>query len=59
MHALKKLQNKSVFNPDENVLLYLTGSAMKYFGAFEIERDQILMLNRDAKSLAKICCMHA
>ena len=52
MHALRKFQNESVFNPDKNVLLYLTGNAMKYFDAFEIERDQIPMLNRDAKSLA-------
>lgn len=52
MYALKKLKNESVFEPDENVLLYLTGNAMKYFDAFEIEKDQILILNRDAKSLA-------
>jgi len=41
MHALKKLQNESVFNPDKNPLLYLTGNAMKYFDAFEIEKDRI------------------
>jgi len=52
MHAMKKLQYEKVFNPNENVLLYLTGNAMKYFDAFEIEKDQILILDRDAKSLA-------
>lgn len=50
--ALKKLQNESVFDPDEKMLLYLTGNAMKYFDAFEIKRDEIPVLNRDAKSLA-------
>jgi len=52
MHAMKKLQNENVFNPDENAPLYLTGNTMKYFDAFEIERDQTPMLNKDAKSLA-------
>jgi threonine synthase len=54
MHALKKLQNESAFDSDEKTLLFLAGNAMKYFDAFEIERDQTLMLNRNANLLLKI-----
>jgi len=50
--TLKKLENKNVLDPNEKILLYLTGNAMKYFDVMEIERDEIPVLNKDASSLA-------
>ena len=49
--ALNKLEDEGVFDPEERILLYLTGSAMKYFDVMEIRRDKIPVLNRDAESL--------
>lgn len=49
--ALNKLKNEGVFDPDETMLLYLTGNAMKYFDAMEIKRNEIPVLNRDINSL--------
>jgi len=45
--ALEKLENQNFFNPEETVLLYLTGNAMKYFDSFEIDRGQIPVLNKN------------
>ena len=50
--ALKKLENESVFDLEERILLYLTGNAMKYFDVMEMKRDGIPVLGRDANSLA-------
>jgi len=44
---------KAYLTPDEKILLYLTGNAMKYFDAMEIKRDETPALNRDANSLAQ------
>jgi len=52
--ALNKLQNEGVIDPDEEVLLYLTGSAMKYFDVMKLERNEIHMLKRDASSIAQL-----
>jgi threonine synthase len=49
--ALKKVENQNVFDPDETILLYLTGNATKYFDALEIRREQIPVLERTAGSL--------
>jgi threonine synthase len=49
--ALEKLENQKVFDPDETILLYLTGNATKYFDLLEIEREQIPVLERNANSL--------
>jgi threonine synthase len=45
--ALKKLENQNFFDPEETILLYLTGNAMKYFDSFEIDRRQIPILNKN------------
>ena len=50
--ALNKLENESVFDLEEKMLLYLTGNAMKYFDVMEIRRDEISVLKRDVNSLA-------
>jgi len=49
--ALKKFERESAIDPDEKILLYLTGNATKYFDVMEIKRDEIPVLNRDADSL--------
>lgn len=49
--SLEKLENQRVFDPDETILLYLTGNAMKYFDALETKKEQIPVLDRDANSL--------
>jgi len=46
--ALNKTENEGVFAPDEKVLLYLTGNAIKYFDVIEIKKNEIPILNRDA-----------
>lgn len=45
--ALKRIENEGIFNPDERILLYLTGNAMKYFDLMEIRRNEITVLNRE------------
>jgi threonine synthase len=45
--ALNKLEHKSMFDQDEKILLYLTGNAMKYFDAMEIETNKIPVLDKD------------
>jgi threonine synthase len=49
--GLEKLAGQDAFEPDETVLLYLTGNATKYFGALGISREQIPVLERNADSL--------
>jgi threonine synthase len=49
--ALKKLENEDVFDPNEKILLYLTGNAMKYFDVMKIEKNNILTLDKDAISM--------
>jgi len=50
--ALNKLEKEDVLDPEERTLLYLTGSAMKYFDVMEIERNAIPILSKDAILLA-------
>jgi len=50
--ALNKLEKEDVLDPEEKTLLYLTGSAMKYFDVMEIERNAIPILSKDAILLA-------
>ncbi len=45
--ALNKVENEGIFNPDEEILLYLTGNAIKYFDVVEIKRNEITVLNRE------------
>jgi threonine synthase len=49
--ALEKLAGQDIFEPDETVLLYLTGNATKYFGALGVSREQIPVLEWNATSL--------
>jgi len=49
--ALNKLEKESALDSDEKTLLYLTGTAMKYFDVLEIERDRIPVLPKDVDSL--------
>lgn len=50
--ALNKLENESIFDSNEKILLYLTGSAMKHLDEMEIEKSGIPVLDRGAVSLA-------
>jgi len=50
--ALNKLQGQGAYDPDEKTLLYLTGTAMKYFDVIDIERDNIPVLQQDAHTLS-------
>jgi len=50
--ALIKLQNEHLFDPDEKILLYLTGNAMKYLDVIPLERNMISVLKKDAISLS-------
>jgi threonine synthase len=49
--ALKKLENEDVFDPNEKILLYLTGNAMKYFDVMKIEKNKIPTLDKDTISM--------
>ena len=49
--ASEKLQSDGAFEQDENVLLYLTGNATKYFGTVKTRRNQMPILGRNADSL--------
>ena len=49
--ALNKLGKEDALDFDEKTLLYLTGTAMKYFDVLEIEKDRIPVLPRNADSL--------
>jgi len=49
--ALNKLKNEGAINPDEKILMYLTGTAMKYFDVMELKKSEIPVLNRDVDSL--------
>jgi len=49
--ALKKLENEGTMDSDERTLLYLTGTAMKYFHVLETRRAQIPVLSKNAGSL--------
>jgi threonine synthase len=49
--ALEKLENERGLDPDETVLLYLTGNAMKYFDVLDAKRRQVPVLDRNAESL--------
>ena len=50
--ALNNIENEGTFDPDEKILLYLTGNAIKYFDLLKIRKNKIPVLNRDANSLA-------
>jgi len=49
--ALNKLENEEIFDPNEKILLYLTGNAMKYFDVMIIEKNKIPLLRKDTTSL--------
>jgi len=49
--ALNKLENEGTLNSDKKILLYLTGTAMKYFEVLEMKKDRIPVLTRGADSL--------
>ncbi len=49
--ALKKLENKGAMDSSEKTLLYLTGTAMKYFNLLRMRKDEIPVLHADANSL--------
>jgi threonine synthase len=50
--GLKNLENRSIFDFDEKILLCLTGNAMKYLDSVEIEKDEIPVLRKDVGSLS-------
>jgi threonine synthase len=52
--ALKKLENQPVFEPDETVLLYLTGNATKYFEVIKTPKEHVPIIRRNANSLDQI-----
>jgi threonine synthase len=49
--ALEKLESQKEFDPEETILLYLTGNAMKYFDVMKTERERLPVLDRNADSL--------
>jgi len=49
--ALDKFENEGTMDPDKKTLLYLTGTAMKYFEVLEMKRERIPVLPKDAHSL--------
>jgi threonine synthase len=49
--ALGKLENQRQLDPQETILLYLTGSAMKYFDVLKAQRERVPILKRNADSL--------
>lgn len=49
--ALNKIENENLFDSGEKILLCLTGNAMKYFDAMEIDRKGIPVLDKRAKEL--------
>jgi len=49
--ALKKLENSSILNADEEMLLCVTGNVMKYFDTMTLEKDKIPLLGKEADSL--------
>ena len=49
--ALEKLENQNAFDPEETILLYVTGNATKYFDDLRIRRRRIPVLDRDTSSL--------
>jgi threonine synthase len=51
LSALEKLKNQNAFDPDETILLYLTGNATKYFDALETRKEQIPVLEPNTNSL--------
>jgi len=51
--ALNKLVEQNMYDPEEKTLLYLTGSAMKYYDVIKIKRSKITVLRKDAKSLPR------
>jgi threonine synthase len=50
--ALGKLQDENMLDSQEKILLYLTGSAMKYFDVIKIRKNRISAVNKNAASLA-------
>jgi threonine synthase len=46
--ALEKLEDQKAFDPEETILLYLTGNATKYFDLLEIKKEQIPIIDRNA-----------
>jgi threonine synthase len=49
--ALEKLKNQNAFDPDETILLYLTGNATKYLDVLKIRKKQMHALGPNANSL--------
>jgi threonine synthase len=49
--ALNKLEKERALDSNEKILLYLTGTAMKYFDVLDIEKRRIPVLPREADSL--------
>ncbi|MEM3696026.1 MAG: threonine synthase [Candidatus Bathyarchaeia archaeon] len=49
--ALNKLENDGTIEKDENVLLYLTGNAMKYLDFMYIKKNEIPVLAKNADML--------
>ena len=49
--VLEKLKDQNAFDPDETILLYLTGNATKYFDALETRKEQIPVLEPKTNSL--------
>ena len=46
--ALNKVEGEGIFSPDEKILLYLTGTAMKYLDVMRLDKHEIHMLDKGA-----------
>lgn len=49
--ALKRIENEGTIDPEENILLYLTGNVMKYLDGMTIKKEEIPILNKETYSL--------
>jgi threonine synthase len=50
--VLRKIENESMLDSHEKILLYLTGNAIKYFDIIKMGRNKISVLNKNVVSLA-------
>jgi len=46
--ALNKVEGKGIFSSHEKILLYLTGTALKYLDVMKLEEQDMQMLDKDA-----------
>ncbi|MCR6691718.1 MAG: pyridoxal-phosphate dependent enzyme, partial [archaeon YNP-LCB-003-016] len=49
--ALKHIANEGLFDPSDRILLYFTGSGLKYLDLYDLDVSKLPLLPRDASSL--------